>query len=453
MSDSYSNLINNNNVDPHATFTLSEEQQEALYQQFAIRYQAEHPSQDSSRKNEAIELPNEIWDELKSSSRNELHNNAKRFIRDTQRYIAGDWTKTPVINRPFVADLRRFQVEAKQVITSRYEDSDKLKIVGRSAAEIFEGLNAFTESGDEETFLQIMEKVRRLSIFSFASSQEIDREAKELTLAALRLPQHARHLEDQHVEDENKTMVFSPEDVEKIHQARYEHSILRNATSNHPREDEVLEVVSPKSLFLEEAEEGDFPTQPRCQTTTLTKTNSHQPTTAPTTNEVGSSLHYAGRWNTTGGEIATVLSTMEEDGESPVAIVCNRGGLSTSISSATFSLEDKTNETIASRSRGSILSSGKILEGRNHRNLTNSKRGLFVQLLHNPGTNKEAPDSRLFPTEPIFAISTLQDGRGTSLETDHREGRFDVQTRPQRCICGSADTSHIPTIFDIQAPK
>ncbi|KAG0751911.1 hypothetical protein G6F57_015119 [Rhizopus arrhizus] len=235
MSDSYSNLINNNNVDPHATFTLSEEQQEALYQQFAIRYQAEHPSQDSSRKNEAIELPNEIWDELKSSSRNELHNNAKRFIRDTQRYIAGDWTKTPVINRPFVADLRRFQVEAKQVITSRYEDSDKLKIVGRSAAEIFEGLNAFTESGDEETFLQIMEKVRRLSIFSFASSQEIDREAKELTLAALRLPQHARHLEDQHVEDENKTMVFSPEDVEKIHQARYEHSILRNATSNHPR--------------------------------------------------------------------------------------------------------------------------------------------------------------------------------------------------------------------------
>ncbi|KAG1217252.1 hypothetical protein G6F35_009323 [Rhizopus arrhizus] len=204
-------------------------------------------------------------------------------------------------------------------------------------------------------------------------------------------------------------------------------------------EDEVLEVVSPKSLFLEEAEEGDFPTQPRCQTTTLTKTNSHQPTTAPTTNEVGSSLHYAGRWNTTGGEIATVLSTMEEDGESPVAIVCNRGGLSTSISSATFSLEDKTNETIVSRSRGSILSSGEILEGRNHRNLTNSKRGLFVQLLHNPRTNKEAPDSRLYPTEPIFAISTLQDGKGTSLETDHREGRFDVQTRPQRCICVQVD--------------
>jgi hypothetical protein len=80
-----------------------------------------------------------------------------------------------------------------------------------------------------------MEKVRRLSIFSFATSQEIDREAKELTLTALRLPQHAKHLEDQHVEDDTKRMVFSNQDVEKIHQVRYESSILRNATSNQPR--------------------------------------------------------------------------------------------------------------------------------------------------------------------------------------------------------------------------
>ncbi|KAG0977323.1 hypothetical protein G6F57_009329 [Rhizopus arrhizus] len=177
-----------------------------------------------------MELPEEIWDELNSSSPNELQSNSKRFIRDTQRYVAGDWTKTPVINKPFMADLKRYQVEAKQVISSRYDDSDKLRIVGRSAAEIFEGLGAHMESGDQETFLQVMEKVRRLSIFSFATSQEIDREAKELTLTALRLPQHAKHLED-----DIKRMVFSNQDVEKIHQARYESSILRNATSNQPR--------------------------------------------------------------------------------------------------------------------------------------------------------------------------------------------------------------------------
>ncbi|KAG1157372.1 hypothetical protein G6F37_006755 [Rhizopus arrhizus] len=105
-----------------------------------------------------MELPEEIWDELNSSSRNELQSNSKRFVRDTQRYVAGDWTKTPVINKPFMADLKRYQVEAKQVISSRYEDSDKLRIVGRSAAEIFEGLGAYMESGDQETFLQVMEK-------------------------------------------------------------------------------------------------------------------------------------------------------------------------------------------------------------------------------------------------------------------------------------------------------
>ncbi|KAG0779337.1 hypothetical protein G6F16_009415 [Rhizopus arrhizus] len=52
---------NNNNVDPNATFTLKEEQQEALYQQFAQRYQTEHPNQDAStRRNEVMELPEEI---------------------------------------------------------------------------------------------------------------------------------------------------------------------------------------------------------------------------------------------------------------------------------------------------------------------------------------------------------------------------------------------------------
>ncbi|KAG1277812.1 hypothetical protein G6F65_008284 [Rhizopus arrhizus] len=42
-------------------------------------------------------------------------------------------------------------------------------------------------------------------------------------------------MEDQHVEDDTKRMVFSNQDVEKIHQARYESSILRNATSSQPR--------------------------------------------------------------------------------------------------------------------------------------------------------------------------------------------------------------------------
>jgi hypothetical protein len=44
MSVSNSDYNNNNKVDSNATFTLTEEQQEALYQQFAQRYQVEHPN-------------------------------------------------------------------------------------------------------------------------------------------------------------------------------------------------------------------------------------------------------------------------------------------------------------------------------------------------------------------------------------------------------------------------
>ncbi|KAG1292474.1 hypothetical protein G6F66_006937 [Rhizopus arrhizus] len=40
-----------------------------------------------------MELRKEIWDELNSSSQNELQSNYKRFIRDTQSYVAGDWTR------------------------------------------------------------------------------------------------------------------------------------------------------------------------------------------------------------------------------------------------------------------------------------------------------------------------------------------------------------------------
>jgi hypothetical protein len=50
MLVSNSDYNNNNNVDPNATFTLTEEQQEALYQQFAQRYQTENPNQDASTR-------------------------------------------------------------------------------------------------------------------------------------------------------------------------------------------------------------------------------------------------------------------------------------------------------------------------------------------------------------------------------------------------------------------
>ncbi|CAO3702802.1 unnamed protein product [Rhizopus stolonifer] len=179
-------------------------------------------------------------------------------------------------------------------------------------------------------------------------------------------------------------------------------SMKKIAEEEANSKDEVLEAVSLKNLFLGEEEEGDFPTQPQRQSTTHTKTIRHSPTTPPTTSEGSSTLHYAGGWNFIRREIAAVSSAMEEDGEPQMTFVSNRRRLSNTVSVITFPMEDKTDEIIASGSRGNILSSSEIFESRDYRSLTNPKRELFVQLLHDPGTNKETPDSRLYPTEPIL---------------------------------------------------
>ncbi|KAG1437611.1 hypothetical protein G6F56_013020 [Rhizopus delemar] len=218
----------NENVETNKPINLSEEQQEALYQQFAQRFKAEQQRQ-QQQQDSILDLPESILEELNQSSRHELQTNAKRFQRDIRKYLGGDWTKTPIINKPFVNDLKRHQLDAKSYVTSRHEDAEKLKNVGRAAAEIYEGLEHFMQSGDEDNFLKVMEKCRRLSIYSFATSSDIEREAREVMLKALHLPQQARHLEDQEYDEDSKKMVISPDDVEKIHQARYENSVIRSA--------------------------------------------------------------------------------------------------------------------------------------------------------------------------------------------------------------------------------
>ncbi|KAL0573481.1 hypothetical protein ABG067_009201, partial [Albugo candida] len=97
------NTTTENNVETNRPVTLSEEQQEALYQQFAQRFKAE---QQQHQDSEALELPENILEELNQSSRQELHNNSKRFQRDIRKYIGDDWTKCPVINKPFINDLK-----------------------------------------------------------------------------------------------------------------------------------------------------------------------------------------------------------------------------------------------------------------------------------------------------------------------------------------------------------
>jgi hypothetical protein len=71
-----------------------------------------------------------------------------------------------------------------------------------------------------------MEDIRQLAVYSYATSKATKSEARTMAIKALRLPDSGKHLEE---EPNDKALALDREEVERIFQARYEQSILRNA--------------------------------------------------------------------------------------------------------------------------------------------------------------------------------------------------------------------------------
>ncbi|KAI7886545.1 uncharacterized protein EV154DRAFT_427421 [Mucor mucedo] len=175
-------------------------------------------------------LPEEIYDELEQTPNSELKNKLKRFAIDTIKYEGGKWTKSGAINNMFGPELIKFNVDATQTVAAIHKGADRLRTASRAAAEMYSDVQwIINEGGIEQDMQHILEKVKRLTIYGFATSKELDGDAKELTTKALRLPTSVRYLED--TEEDDKELVFSPEIVEKIQQARYEDSLLKSATN------------------------------------------------------------------------------------------------------------------------------------------------------------------------------------------------------------------------------
>ena len=180
--------------------------------------------------NDRPELPEELYQEMEHSSSAELKGKLKKFAKDTIKYDGGKWTRSGAVNKLFLPELRKYNVDASQTVAAIYKGADRLRTAARSATEIYNDLQyIIEEGGQEEDMRQILEKVRRLAVYGFATGKELDGDAKDLTTRALRLPSSLKYLEDE--EDDEKDLAFSPNLVEKIQQARYEESILRNATN------------------------------------------------------------------------------------------------------------------------------------------------------------------------------------------------------------------------------
>lgn len=160
-----------------------------------------------------------------------MQSNIKRYIRDLPNYEGGDWTINEAINKEFTPNIKRFQIDAYQVLQSRYKDAERIRNTAKAATDIYEDLVYISTHGTDPTaFANIIEKAKRWAIYGFITSRDIDREARDMVIKALKLPSTLKHLEAN--QEENKRMAFSPESVKEIAQARFKTVLLQRAVNN-----------------------------------------------------------------------------------------------------------------------------------------------------------------------------------------------------------------------------
>ncbi|KAG0943812.1 hypothetical protein G6F29_011592 [Rhizopus arrhizus] len=106
---------------------------------------------------------------------------------------------------------------------------------GRAATEIFEQLSILREgkisTEEAHTILEeAFENAKRLAVFAWAQGRQQDEEARDFAIKALRLPSNLKHLE---TKESGKREAFSTEFIEQYHEAKYQQSVLRAATTNN----------------------------------------------------------------------------------------------------------------------------------------------------------------------------------------------------------------------------
>lgn len=174
-------------------------------------------------------LPEDILDDLETTSKAALKIKLKRFAKDASKYEGGRWTQSGTVNKVYLPELKKYQVDAAQAIAAFTKGADRLRTAGRATTDIYQELQHFAEmGGTEDDMRNILERIRRLAVYHFGTGKELDKDAKDLTTKALRLPESLKYLEDD--EDEERDYFFTPDTVEKIQQTRFEESVIKQAT-------------------------------------------------------------------------------------------------------------------------------------------------------------------------------------------------------------------------------
>lgn len=455
---------------PHVP--LSAEQLELLYKEFTRKLRLEEQAQQRDR---AV-LPPEILEEMEHSSKADLRNNLKRYIKDVQQYEGGDWTTGETINKIFVSDLKMYQVDAHQVVDFRYKDADRLRVAARAATEIYQQLKFIAERGrdpsDEEIILQSIEQLRRLAVYGFATAKTVDQEAKELATKALRLPDAVKYLEDN--DDGDKKIAFSSEMVQQITKARYESTVLRSAMSNNRAyyrqgrgnfRGNFNRPTRCRAFFLAKAEFQRSPPPSHLTNPTpaaqATATNNNQRAVDNTINIASTSpdhsarpeytlLSAGGRYSSW-GQADSLSDLLAADHNTSMAIVSDIGRLQDPISYTPNALATTTNQVNSNRTPGSRRSRLKVPFRRYYRRISYSKRRLPFKLLHYPRKIKETTNPQLPKAKSIRPMHTFQDGRGSSPARHHRTRRLSRKNRSESRLRRRSDSSRFKTISHLQA--
>ena len=179
--------------------------------------------------NDQFSLPNEIWDDLENTQETAARANITSWLNELPNYEGGKWTKTGSLNKDLHGHVRQHRLDALTIIFQKYRNGDRLRNAGRAATEIYEELASFIQRErnatiDEEDLHRILERVRRLAVFSFTSGKLIDNEAKTISDKALGIS----------TPDPNGAMrdlAYSPEELEAWEEKRFRQSILRASTA------------------------------------------------------------------------------------------------------------------------------------------------------------------------------------------------------------------------------
>jgi hypothetical protein len=182
--------------------------------------------------NEKVEMPNLILDNLNNTTTKDQQRTNNRFVRQLRNYDGDQWTKAGATNKELLVELKKANVDANQHVQQVYKDAERIRNTARAATELYDDINTIINSDNIEELKSqlgnLQQKCAMLAFYGYSTSKQLDNEAKKITTSAIRLPNSMRFVAE--TEDEDKDLVFTPEEMERLFDDRYKEQMLRQAT-------------------------------------------------------------------------------------------------------------------------------------------------------------------------------------------------------------------------------